>query len=175
MTQRKVLLCAFALTLALTFTGCQTAPTPAPKTDVAADMAAIKAVNDRMAAAFDSKDVAALAAAYADDAIMMDPDQPAIEGKQAIQAAYEARAKENASQSVSLTFAFTPLETQVAGDWAFDRGDYTVTVTPKSGTPMERSNKYVTIYKRQPDGNWKIYLDISNRNNPPPAAAGEKK
>ena len=37
-----------------------------------------------------SNDAAALAATYADDAIMMDPNQAAIEGKQAIQAAYEA-------------------------------------------------------------------------------------
>jgi ketosteroid isomerase-like protein len=40
---------------------------------------------------------------------------------------------------------------------------------------MERSNKYLTIYRRQPDGSWKIYRDISNSNEPPPSAAAKKK
>jgi uncharacterized protein (TIGR02246 family) len=172
---RSICLCAFALTLLLTFTGCQTAPQAEPKRDVAADMKAIKALNDSMITAFNSSDAAAVAATYADDAVMMDPNEAAIEGRQAIQAAYEARSKERESEGVAVTYAFTPLEIQVAGDWAYDRGNYTVTVTPKSGKPMERSNKYLTIYRRQPDGSWKIYRDISNSNEPPPSAAAKKK
>ena len=174
MTLRNVVLCAVALALMLTFAGCQTAPTPAPKADVAADTAAIKALGDQFTAAFNSGDAAAMAAAYADDAIMMDPNQAAIEGKQAIQAAYEARSKESAGK-VAFTATFTPLETQVAGDWAYDRGNYTVTITPKSGKPMEESAKYLFIVKRQPDGAWRVYRDISNSNSPPPAVAGKKK
>ncbi len=175
MTLRNVCLYAFATAAMLTFVGCQTAPPPEPKRDVSADIAAIKALNDKIAAAFNSNDAAAVAAAYADDAVMMDPNQAPIEGKSAIQAAYEARAKENASMSIASTFSFTPLETQVVGDWAYDRGTYTVTLTPKSGKPTERSNKYLTIYKRQPDGSWKVYRDISNSNEPLPSAAAKKK
>ena len=173
MTLRNVVLCAVALALMLTFAGCQTASTPEPTRDVAADTAAIKALGDQFTAAFNSGDAAAMAAAYADDAIMMDPNQAAVEGKQAIQAAYEARSKDNAGK-ITRTMVFTPLETQVADDWAYDRGNLTITVTPKSGKPMEESVKYLTIYKRQPDGSWKIYRDISNSNNPPPAAASKK-
>jgi uncharacterized protein (TIGR02246 family) len=158
----------------LTFAGCQTAPQAEPKRDVAADTAAIKALNDKLTAAFNSMDAASMAALYADDAIMMDSNQAAVEGKQAIQAVYEARVKENAGK-MTLTAVFTLLETQVAGDWAYDRGNYTLTVTPKSGKPTETSGKYLTIYKRQPDGSWKIYRDISNSNNPPPSAVGKKK
>ena len=170
MARRNVALCALALTLMLSIAGCRTAPTPAPKTDVAADTAAIKALFDQAVTAWHSNDMTALAATYADDAIMMDPNQAAIEGKQAIQAAYEARSKENA-----VKVALTPLETQVAGDWAYVRGTLTATVTPKSGKPMEESGKYLFIVKRQPDGAWKIYRDISNSSEPLPSAAGTKK
>ena len=170
MTLRKVCICAFALTSILTFTGCQTAPTPEPKRDVAADRKAIKALGDQYVAAWNSNDAAALAATYADDAVMMNPNQASVEGKQAIRAAYEARFKESA-----LKAAVTLLETQVAGDWAYDRGNVTINVTPRSGKPMEESVKYVFIYKRQPDGSWKVYRDISNSNNPPPSAGGKKK
>jgi ketosteroid isomerase-like protein len=63
----------------------------------------------------------------------------------------------------------------VAGDWAYDRGNYTLTVTPKPGKPMEESGKYLAVCKRQPDGSWKISRLIYNSNNPPPGAAGKKK
>jgi len=170
MTLRNLFSCAVALTLMLTFAGCQTAPTPEPKRDVAADTTAINALRDQVAATYNANDAAALAATYADDAIMMNPNEAAAEGRQAIQASYEAVFKENTSK---LTFA--PLETQVAGDWAYDRGNATITITPKSGKPMEVSGKYLVIVKRQPDGSWKVYREISNSNEPPPSAAGKKK
>ncbi len=110
-----------------------------------------------------------MAATYADDAIEMNPDEPAVEGRQAIQAGYEALFKDGTGK-----IAFSPLETQVAGDWAYDRGNYTATMTPKTGKPMEVSFKYLVIMKRQPDG-WKVYREMSNRNTPPPTAAGKKK
>jgi len=174
MTRHSVYLCAFALTSILMFTGCQTAPPPQPKMDVAADTAAINALNDKVTDAFKSMDAAAVTATYADDAIMMDPNQAAIEGKPAIQAAYEARSKEK-DKVASVAMVITPLETQVAGDWAYQRGNYTATITPKSGKPMETTYKYLNIYRRQSDGSWKIYRDMSNTSSPPPSAAGKKK
>ena len=170
MKLRNVGLCAFALSSVLTFAGCQTAPKPGEQKDVAADLAAVNALRGKFRAAFNSNDAGALAALYADDAIVMLPNQPAVEGRPAIQSLYEAMFKANA-----VKIAITPLETQLAGDWAYDRGNATTTITPKSGKPMERSNKYLTIYKRQSDGSWKIYRDISNSNEPPPSAAGKKK
>ena len=174
MALRNVFLCAFALPLMLTFVGCQTAPTPEPKRDVAADTAAIKALADQYTAGINSSDAAAVAATYADDGIEMHPNQAAIEGKQAIQGAYEAYFKENAGKA-ALTFALSSLETQVAGDWAYDSGNYTTTVTPKSGKLTEDSGKYLTVGKRQPDGSWKVYRAIWNSNNPPSSAVAMKK
>ena len=170
MTRANVLLWAFALTLLLTFMGCQTAPTPAPQRDVAADMKAINALGDQYAVAFNSGNAAAAAAFYADDAITMGPNQAVIEGKQAIQASHESMFRESVVKG-----AFTWLETQVAGDWAYQRGNYAQTFTPKSGKPMEDLGKFLEILKRQPDGSWKSYRLIWNTNNPPPKAAGKKK
>ncbi|MEE8586821.1 MAG: hypothetical protein V3T83_18425 [Acidobacteriota bacterium] len=64
------------------------------------------------------------------------------------------------------------LEVEVAGDWAFDRGTYTITLTPKAGGEpvFEDEAKYLTITKRQPDGSWKIYRTISNSDRPLPGA-----
>lgn len=170
MILRNVLLCAFALTSMLNFAGCRTAATPELKRDVAADMKAINALRDQFAAAYNSNDAAAAVAYYADDAIVMLPNHAPIKGRKGIQALFEAYFKENAAK-----IAHTPLETQVTGDWAYERGNLAVTVTPKSGKPREESFKYLVIVKRQPDGSWKVYWDMSNNNEPPPEAAGKKK
>ena len=56
-------------------------------------------------------------------------------------------------------------EVQVAGDWAFSRGTYTLSITPKAGgEEIFIDGKYMTILKRQTDGSWKIHRDIFNSN-----------
>ena len=64
-------------------------PTLEPKRDTAADIAAINALRDQFASAYYSNDAAATAAYYADDAIVMPPNQSA-EGRRGIQAMLEA-------------------------------------------------------------------------------------
>jgi uncharacterized protein (TIGR02246 family) len=169
MTLRKIGLSGFALTSVLTFAGCQTAPKADDKKELAADTAAVGALRGKFSAAFNSNDASAVAALFADDAIVMPASQSAVEGRTAIQSLYEAMFKANAAK-----IAITSLETQVAGDWAYDRGNATVTITPKSGKPVEESSKYLVVLKRLPGGLWKIYRDIDNSNSPPPAAPGKK-
>jgi uncharacterized protein (TIGR02246 family) len=161
--------CAFALASVLTFAGCQTAP-KADQKDAAADLAAVNGLRGKFTAAYNSNDAGALAALYADDAIVMPPNQPVIEGRPAIQSMYEAMFKANAAK-----IAINPLETQVAGDWAYDRGTATITITPKGGRPIEESDRYVVVVKRLPGGLWKVYREIANSNNPPPAPAAPAK
>jgi ketosteroid isomerase-like protein len=56
-------------------------------------------------------------------------------------------------------------EVRVAGDWAYSRGTYSATLTPKAGgEPREDSGKYLTILERQSDGSWKIARDCFNSN-----------
>jgi len=170
MTFRTLSLCAFSLALLLTVVGCHHGPPPEHKKDVAADMKAVDALRSQFAAAYSSGNAAAVAALYTDDGIAMLPNHPAVEGRQAIQTMLEGYFKENSAKIVH-----TPLETRVLGDWGYERGKAAVTVTPKSGKPVEESIKYLVILKRQPDGSWKVSRDIDNSNNPPPVAADKKK
>ena len=66
-------------------------------------------------------------------------------------------------------FALDVEETQLAGDnWAFERGAYDITLTPKTGGPPIRdTGKYITIYTRANDGQCLIARDIWNSNNQP--------
>jgi ketosteroid isomerase-like protein len=64
-------------------------------------------------------------------------------------------------------------EVELAGDdWAFERGTYTIVLTPKAGgTPIRDTGKYLTIYRRQTDHSWLMARDIWNSNNPLPGQA----
>lgn len=57
----------------------------------------------------------------------------------------------------------TPIDIEIAGDWAFARGEYTATQVV-GGNDVEVDGKFMTILKRQDDGSWKIYRDIFNSN-----------
>jgi ketosteroid isomerase-like protein len=62
-------------------------------------------------------------------------------------------------------------EIVIAGDWAFDRGTATETMTPKAGGPAAtESAKYLWVYQRL-NGEWKLARLIWNSNGPPPTAA----
>lgn len=159
-TLRNTLLWAVALTSALLVTGCRVASQPEQKKDVAADIQEIKANGDQVAAAFNSNNAAAVAALYTDDAILMFPNQAAIEGRQSTQARLEDLFKQNTT-----TITHHPLGTEGAGDWANERGNSTETITLKSGKPIAESVRCLVTLKRQPDGSWKVCRDMSNRNS----------
>jgi ketosteroid isomerase-like protein len=67
-----------------------------------------------------------------------------------------------------------PQETIIMGDYAYSMGTYTKTATPKAvGEASVFEGKFLTVLRRDAAGNWKIYRDCYNSNNPPrvPAAA----
>lgn len=130
-----------------------------PKRELSAGIKAVSELHHRYAAAFNSNDAAAVATFYTEEAVLMLPGIPAIQGRQAIQAMFEEYFKQNA-----VKIKHTPLDTQVVGDWAYERGNIREAITPRSGQPLEKSLKYLAILKRQADGAWKIHVDIVNSN-----------
>ena len=134
-------------------------PRPEQKRTHAADFIVIGALHDQFAAAFNSNDAKAVAAFYTEDAALMLPGRPAIQGRQAILTMFEECFKQNAAK-----IKHTALDTQVAGDWAYERGKIREDVIPRFDQPLEQSLKYLAILKRQADGAWKIHVDIDNSN-----------
>lgn len=136
----------------------------------AEDVAAIKRLYEDWKVPWEAGDAAAVAAFYANDAIQMPANEPDIVGKEAWQSSLQAffdqfTIKGNTSEV---------LEAEIAGDLAFVRGTYVITVSPKAGgKPTQYSGKFVHIFKRQPDGAWKIYRAIGvDDQSPRPAPKG---
>lgn len=124
------------------------------------DLARIKKSTQSFVKAVLAKDWAALAQIYGQDASLNPPNAPAVNGRAAIQAWFEA--------FPPLT-AFSLSEAQVdgRGDLAYVLGAYSMTLDiPDAPSPVVDSGKYIEIRRRQPDGKWLISVDIFNSDLP---------
>ena len=162
------LLISFALML-LACTPATKQPEPeAEATNEANDMAALDGLRGEFIAAYNAGDASILASLFTEDGVVMPPNSSAANGKEAVQSFYAVH-----FEQFTGTLAVSSEEHEVAGDWAFERGSYTVTLTPKAGgTPTDDEGKYLLISRRQPDASWRIARHIWNSNNPVPAPGG---
>lgn len=128
-----------------------------------ADVEALNRVRTAHIAALNDGDVDAWVTAFTDDGVQMPPNAPPNLGRECIRTWCQAFLA-----PFRVEFALLVDEVQVAGAWAFERGRYTITLTPKAGgEPMQDMGKYITIYEQQPSGAWRMARDIWNSDNPP--------
>lgn len=157
----KSMIAVTALTVVLA--GCNPATPAAPDTREA-DTKAIRALETSWMQGFEEKNADKIVALYADDAVLMAPDSPPITGKAAIAAAVKDMLQDP-NLVYSGNFADETMEISKSGELAYTRGVAKLTMTdPKSKKPVTTSGKYVTVYKKQADGQWRGVADIYNMN-----------
>lgn len=126
--------------------------------DPVAVRAAIDSANKRGAEGFNTGNADAMIANYADDAVVMMPGTKAMVGKASIDAGMKGM-----FQSMDMkNFQPTTTELLVEGDVAIESGTLTYEAGPKGGKLAADTVKYLTVWKKQADGNWKIIRDINN-------------
>ncbi len=143
-----------------------------PSVDVEADRAAIGALNDEWLALYNAGDFDQLVSIfYAENAVQMPPDGPIVNGKEAILSSLKKSREEFEEYCDS-----SEIDTvSVYGDVAVARGTDTGTMTPRDGgEPTKYNIKWLIVYERQSDGNWKCVYEIWNDNNPLPPPPSEK-
>jgi uncharacterized protein (TIGR02246 family) len=133
--------------------GCATRP-PA---DTTAALAAIMETNRLTLQALNSNDLELMNSLVAENHIMMMPGRADLAGREAILAA-----NKNLVESWTNVETWTPDETVVFGDHAYQRGRFDITLTPKKeGVRAIRSKgKYLHIYQQQKDGRWLMIRDM---------------
>ncbi|MFQ5889986.1 MAG: YybH family protein [Gemmatimonadota bacterium] len=94
---------------------------------------------------------------YTADAVVMAADGHVYEGRDAIRESLAA-----AMAEASPKLEITSHQVQTAGDWAFGRGSYTVTLNPAGGEAMTETGHYVVVCRKQSDGSWKLAWAIAN-------------
>lgn len=118
------------------------------------------------------KDVEKIVSYWADDAVIMEPGQPAVEGKAAIRA-YITQSLATPGFKihwVSQKPTFSP-----DGKMAYMRGTDEMTVPGPKGAPMTLHLQGYSIWRHDADGQWRCVVDIATEASPPPAEAPTKK
>jgi len=127
------------------------------------DYTAINAARAEFAAAINAGDMAKASANYADDAVFMPPNAPAVRGRLAI--------KESLSGFPPIgEFTFFGDETKGGDGLVTIRGQYAMKLMPPGATAaVADTGKYVEVWTRQTDGTWRVVWDIFNSDIPLPA------
>lgn len=150
---------ALLATIGLLDMACQTA-SPAPAALPDADQAAIRQSVTPFVKAVSDRDFAAFAAWYAEDAILLPPEGPLVQGRAAIQAWA-------AAFPPFTDFTLQQVEVDGRADLAYVRGTYAMTIAvPGAPAPVQDRGKYIEIWRKQADGTWKIARDMFNSDLP---------
>jgi uncharacterized protein (TIGR02246 family) len=139
---------------ALLASGCGRGGAPPPTRPVAADPAAeIAAEEDQWNRDYAARDLDRLAAHYAPDATLKESGVPPLTGRW-IRKVLEGAVTDPA---FTLSFAHDRIEVARAGDIGYSRGHYRMTFTDQqSRQPTTEYGSYLTIWRRQADGRWKV-------------------
>jgi uncharacterized protein (TIGR02246 family) len=128
---------------------------------------AIRDVAKSFVTAANAKDAARIGALYAEDAVLMPPNQEMVRGRAAIQAFWQ-KILDGGAKDLSLT----TMHVAVSGDVAYEAGTYQFTLAAPGAQPVTDRGKYVVGLRREADGKWRMAYDVFNSDLPcPPAAA----
>ena len=132
-----------ALLTAALITGCQTS--------TATDEEAIREMVQAWDAAANSRDVDALAAQFTEDAVRMNANAAALQGREAIRASFVA-AFESGIWGTDSQDELSAVH--ISGDLAAALGTWTGTSNPIDGEPFQDRGYWMAVYQRQDDGSW---------------------
>jgi len=131
----------------------------------AADVKAVLDLERRARGAAEAKDLERYMSFYADDASLFWPGAPMVTGRAAIREFMRAFLS---MPAFSLSFETAKVDVSGAGDLAYSCGTNKVTLVDPRGNRMKDRGKYLTVYRKQPDGTWKVVADMGNSDLPAP-------
>jgi len=107
----------------------------------------------------------AIAALYADDAVLMPPAMPRVTGRENIRRFWA----QVWPLKATLTLTTTSVRVAQAGDLAVEEGDWTWSAPSPTGEQRDRG-KYLVTWIRTAGG-WRVAQDIWSSDQPPPGPA----
>jgi uncharacterized protein (TIGR02246 family) len=119
-------------------------------------VAAIAAANLRLMKALERSDAAAFAAQYAEDGVLLQTRQPEIRGRAAIHAFMARDLKGNPFKS----FEISSLEQRSEGSLVIEVARFTATAVDALGSRSSITQRFLTVWKRQGDGAWRIQTQM---------------
>ena len=153
-----ILLLAFGCTAAV--------ESPRQEVDLEAERASLLETDRALSEAYSTSDTPldTVFASFDDDVRVLAPDAPIALGWEASRAVF---AKLEALPGYSLAWSPTTADVGSAADLGYTIGTYHMQLPDGDGNPVEIDGKYLSLWKRQPDGSWKIAVDMFNSDGPP--------
>jgi uncharacterized protein (TIGR02246 family) len=127
-----------------------------PVSAKAQDKATIQNLNDQFARAFNTGDIASVAAHYTDDAAVLPPGAEMVKGRSAIQAFWKG-ATEQIGDIKLTAVDVKPLGSNAAREIGI------FSLRTKGSQPQEITGKYVVVWEKV-GADWKLATDIWNTN-----------
>jgi ketosteroid isomerase-like protein len=120
-----------------------------------------------------AKDVEQTIGFYSADAIVLPPNAMSAATREAVRNVWK-----DMLASPGLVINWQPTRVQLAksGDMGWVSGTYELTMNGTSGKPINDRGKYLEVWEKQTDGNWKCRADMWNSDLPvsEPTPAGKK-
>ena len=117
--------------------------------------AGAQAVDEAWRKAITANDLDGIMSVYAADAVMWLPDTPEAKGREAIGKSYAALLAANTVTGATLSNTHY----QTSGDLSVGWGEFTLTLSPKSGgNPMTMSGRF-SVIARNENGTWVYVVD----------------
>ena len=156
---------ALALGLAIFAVGCeqQAQQTQAPPDTRAADEAAIRSADEAWSNVAAAKDAAGFASYYAEDGLVLAPNEERVAGKEAIKKWVDGLM---GSPGFSVSWKTDGAGVSKSGELGYSVGTYELTMNDSKGKPQKDKGKYLEVWKKQADGSWKVAADMFNSDLP---------
>src|ERR1044072_7145570 len=142
--------------LASVITACQRGATTTISTR-SAEEATLRSLDAEWSKAAGARDVDKTASYYSDDALILPPNIPTINGKQGARAMWQGMFS---VPGFGGGWKATRVEVSRSGDLGWVTGTYELTETDASGRPMVDTGKYLEVWRKQADGSWKCVADM---------------
>jgi uncharacterized protein (TIGR02246 family) len=156
---------SLVLLICVLLVGCK----PPEQFDAAAVKAKIEADSKASAQATLKGDAAAVASYYDENAVMLPSHMPMVKGRAGIEKTVRGWLQ---SGMTIKECTYATISVDGAGDFAVQLGRYFQTFET-SGKVIADTGKFVTVWKKQVDGSWKMAYDIWNTDIPAPAMPPE--
>lgn len=125
----------------------------------AADEAAIRANSQEWSKAAGAKDLEKCMSFYADDAQRLGSGAPVAVGIEAIRKQWTEYL---ALPGHGFRWTTSKIEVARSRDFAYETGAYELQTTDKKKQPVTVKGKYLVVWKKQTNGNWKAVADTDN-------------
>ncbi len=113
-------------------------------------------------------DAATFTANFALDAAFMPPGAPRVDGPSDIQGFWTIVLGQ---PGFSITWEATSAHVSESADLGYTIGTFEQILDDPDGNPVTTVGKYVTVWQKQADGQWKIAVDTFNADAPPVVTA----